>query len=238
MSAPNASPGVDLSAQLWMFDFDNTLVALEETVDWALSRTELEPMLREAGCPAGLFAEFPRGNLGLYNAVMRRLQAGAFTPAIPARELLQRASNIIEFHELAGVDRAQALPGAAELLTALAQRHVGAVIVTSNSSRTVYRWLARARLVYTVRTVVGRDSLLALKPAPDMLLMALERSQLQANAALFVGDSDADRLAAQAAGVRFFAIASTQERRTRMSGGGADAIFASPAELLRTLGAA
>jgi HAD superfamily hydrolase (TIGR01509 family) len=221
-----------------MFDFDNTLVALEETVDWALSRTELEPMLRAAGCPAELFTEFPRGNLGLYDAVMRRLAAGAFTPTMPARELLQRASNIIEFHELAGVDRAQALPGAAELLTELAHRHVGVVIVTSNSSRTVYRWLARARLVYTVRTVVGRDSLLALKPAPEMLLMALERSRLQADAALFVGDSDADRQAAKAAGVRFFAIAGTQERRTRMSGGGAQAIFASPAELLRTLGAA
>lgn len=238
MSAPNSNPKLDQSAQLWMFDFDNTLVALEETVDWALSRTELEPMLREAGCPAELFAEFPRGNLGLYDAVLRRLQAGAFTPAMPARELLQRASNIIEFHELAGVDRAQALPGAAELLTELAERQVGAVIVTSNSSRTVYRWLARARLVYAVRYVVGRDSLLALKPAPDMLLLALERSKVEANASLFVGDSDADLLAAKAAGVRFFAIVGTPERRTRMSHGGGDAIFASPAELLRTLGAA
>ncbi len=236
MSAPNISPGLGSSAQLWMFDFDNTLAALEETVDWALSRTELEPMLREAGCPAELFVEFPRGNLGLYDAVLRRLQAGAFTPTIPARELLQHASNIIEFHELAGVDRAQALPGAAELLTKLAERQIGVVIVTSNSSRTVYRWLARARLVYSVRTVVGRDSLLALKPGPDMLEQALERCTVEANAALFVGDSDADRLAAKAAGVRFFAIARTQERRTRMSR--ADAIFASPAELLRTLGAA
>ncbi|HEV3112056.1 MAG TPA: HAD family phosphatase [Candidatus Binataceae bacterium] len=236
MSAPNSNSGFDHSAQLWMFDFDNTLVALEQTVDWALSRTELEPMLREAGCPAELFAEFPRGNLGLYDAVLHRLQAGAFTPAIPARELLQRASHIIEFHELAGVDRAQALPGAAELLTELVKRNVGAVIVTSNSSRTVYRWLARTRLVYSVRSVVGRDSLLALKPAPDMLLLALERNKVEADSALFVGDSDADRLAATAAGVRFFAIAPTQERRTRMSG--VDAIFASPAELLQTLGAA
>lgn len=236
MSAPNSSPRLDPSAQLWMFDFDNTLVALEEKVDWALSRTELEPMLREAGIPAELFAQFPRGNLGLYNAVMRQLHAGTFTPAMPARELLQRASNIIEFHELAGVDRAQALPGAAELLTKLAERHADAVIITSNSSRTVYRWLARARLVYTVRFVVGRDSLLALKPAPDMLLLALQRYHVEPDAALFVGDSDADRLAAKAAGVRFLAIAGTPERRTRMGDGSEEAIFASPAELLETLG--
>jgi HAD superfamily hydrolase (TIGR01549 family) len=225
---------VTFSASLWMFDFDNTLVALEETVDWAASRAELEPMMRDAGCPPELFAEFPRGNLGLYDAAMHRLRAGAFTPAIAPRDLLQRASNIIEYHELAGVDRAQALPQAAELLTELAGRQVAVAIVTSNSSRTAYRWLARERLVYTVGLVVGRDSLLALKPSPEMVVQALERCRAEASAALFVGDSDADQLAAKAAAVRFVAIARSEQRRARM-GGAADAIFASPAELLRAL---
>src|SRR5215472_10702981 len=136
---------------LWMFDFDNTLVALEETVDWVLSRTELEPMLREAGCPEELFVECPRGNLVLYDAVLRRLRAGAFTPTIAPRDLLQRASNIIEYHELAGVDQAQALDGTPELLTGLANRQVSVAVVTSNSSRTVYRWLVRNHLVHTIR---------------------------------------------------------------------------------------
>jgi len=235
MSAPDPTTTLDLSARLWMFDFDNTLVALEETVDWAASRAELEPMLRQAGCPADLFVEFPRGNLGLYDAVLHRLQAAAFTPAIPPRELLHRASNIIEYHELAGVDRAQALPGAPELLTELARRQTAVVVVTSNSSRTVYRWLTRNRLVYTVRAVVGRDALMALKPAPDMVKRALEQCKTGNDAALFVGDSDADRMAASAAGVPFVAIARSTERRVRMSHDGARAIFASPGELLRAL---
>jgi len=236
MSDPQSSLILDRSIQLWMFDFDNTLVALEETVDWSASRVELEPMLREAGCPAELFAQFPRGNLGLYNAVLKRLRAGEFTPVIAPRELLQRASNIIEYHELAGVDRARPLPGAIELLTELATRRAPVAIVTSNSSRTVYRWLARMRLVYTVRVVVGRDSLMELKPAPEMLLHALARCGVQAQAALFVGDSDADRLAAQAAGVRIIGIARGEPARIGM--GGADAVFTSPAELLRALRAA
>jgi phosphoglycolate phosphatase-like HAD superfamily hydrolase len=234
MSASKTTPMIDLSARLWMFDFDNTLVALEETVDWAASRAELEPMLREAGCPPELFTRFPRGNLALYNEVLRQLRAGIFAPALAARELLQRASNIIEFHELAGVDRAEALPAAAELLTELARRQVHSVIVTSNSSRTVYRWLARARLVYTVKTVVGRDSFLPLKPAPDSLVQAMDRSHVDAAGAIFVGDSDADRLAAQAAGVRFLAIA-RGGRSARAELEGAAAVFSSPAELLATL---
>ncbi len=235
MPMANPDPRLDLSARLWMFDFDNTLAALEQTVDWAASRAELEPILRLAGCPAELFVEFPRGNLGLYNAVLQRLHAGAFTSAMTPLELLQRASNIIEHHELAGVDQAQPMPGAAQLLEQLARRRANVVIVTSNSSRTVYRWLARSRLVYTVRTVVGRDSLLPLKPAPDMLRRALEHCKAHRDAALFAGDSDADRLAALAAGVRFVAIARSQEQRALMRRHGVGAIFESPAELLAAL---
>ena len=238
MSAPTVSLSLDTAAQLWMFDFDNTLVALEETVDWAQSRRELEPMLAAAGCPAELFAEFPRGNLLLYDAVAHRLAASAFTPMIPPRELLQRASHIIEYHELAGVDRAQPLPGAVDLLTELAKRQVPVAIVTSNSSRTAVRWLARARLVHTVRIVVGRDTLLALKPASDMIWRALEHCKVAASAALFIGDSDADLKAARAAAVRFFAIAPNPQRRARMTEGGADAVLSSPAELFEELRAA
>jgi phosphoglycolate phosphatase-like HAD superfamily hydrolase len=190
-------------------------------------------MLRQAGCPAELFERFPRGNLALYNEVLHQLKAGTFTPALPVRELLQRASNIIEFHEMAGVDRADPLPGAAELLTEIARRQIHCIIVTSNSSRTVYRWLARTRLVYTVKTVVGRDSLLPLKPAPDSLVHALDRSHVDAPAAIFAGDSDADRLAAKAAGVRFVAIApGAQISQPELD---AVAVFSSPAELLHQL---
>jgi len=235
MSTFNADIRLQASSQLWMFDFDNTLVALEETVDWAASRQELEPMLRDAGCPAELFAEFPRGNLVLYDAILHRLREGRFTPTLPARELLQRASDIIESFELDGVDRAQPLPGAADLLIELAQRHVPVAIVTSNSSRTAYRWLARARLVPTVRMVAGRDTFLPLKPAPDMLRRALDQGKAEANAALFVGDSDADLNAAGAAGVRFAAIASSQQARSRMRDRHVEPVFASPAELLRAI---
>src|SRR5271169_2705841 len=106
MSAPDHNLTLHPAPQLWLFDFDNTLVALEETVNWNESRRELEPMLRAAGCPPRLFDEFPRGNLLLYDAIRRGLEAQVFTPTIPARDLLQHASNIIEYHELAGVDRA------------------------------------------------------------------------------------------------------------------------------------
>ncbi|MGH7841364.1 MAG: hypothetical protein ACREQT_07540, partial [Candidatus Binataceae bacterium] len=61
----------------WLFDFDNTLVALESEVDWAASRVELEAYLRREGVGDAIFAEIPRGNLPLYEAIRARLMAGA-----------------------------------------------------------------------------------------------------------------------------------------------------------------
>ncbi len=93
MSASDTPIKLDPFTQLWMFDFDNTLVALEETVDWGASRQELEPMLRAAGCPAELFVEFPRGNLSLLQRDIASPYClwQASLPTVPPRDLLQRA---------------------------------------------------------------------------------------------------------------------------------------------------
>ncbi len=39
-------------ARVWLFDFDNTLAALEGQVDWAASRRELEINRSQSGCPS------------------------------------------------------------------------------------------------------------------------------------------------------------------------------------------
>src|SRR5579863_10269375 len=86
-------------ATAWLFDFDNTIARLEPEVDWARGRTVLEPYLRSVGTPDALFTEIPRGNLPLYEAYRARFGA-------EHRDVLMRASEIIESFELAGVDRA------------------------------------------------------------------------------------------------------------------------------------
>ena len=44
-------------AQLWLFDFDNTLAALEREVDWPGGRRELEAALRAMGVEAKIFVD-------------------------------------------------------------------------------------------------------------------------------------------------------------------------------------
>jgi HAD superfamily hydrolase (TIGR01549 family) len=214
--------------KLWMFDFDNTIARLEPEVDWAGGRLILEPYLRSVGAPEELFARIPRGNLPLYDAY-RNLALAEFSPPHMA-EALRHASEIIEKIELAGVDRAQPLEGAIEILMALKASGASVAIVTSNSSKTVQRWFDR-NSVAPIDAIVGRDTLLGLKPAPDMLIRALELFSVDRSEAAFVGDSDADVRAAQNCGVRFYGIAPSDSARDRLLGAGATEIFGSPAAL-------
>ncbi|MBI3758842.1 MAG: HAD family hydrolase [Deltaproteobacteria bacterium] len=168
-------------AKLWLFDFDNTLAALEREVDWPGSRRELEAYLRAEGVDHKIFVEIPKGNLPLYSALHSRwlrTSASIASEAVPFRDaaqaLLTHASEIIERNELIGVERAQPTPGAIDLLKALIAKGATVIIVTSNSSRTVARWLEIHHVSDLVDAIVGRDSLLALKPSPEMVTRALE----------------------------------------------------------------
>lgn len=240
-----APPGNLATARVWLFDFDNTLVALEPEVDWAASRVELERYLRQAGVGEAIFREVPKGNLPLYEKLRGRLMehAGEGAAGIADRALhgvspaglLAGASELIEAYELRGAERAQPLPGAIGLLHAVGARNRPIAIVTSNSSRTVSRWLERHGLYARVDFIVGRDSLLPLKPAPDMVVRALTLTSAAVAEAVFVGDSAADAGAAQAAGVAFYGIAATVERRERLGEDGAREIFGAPAELAEHL---
>jgi phosphoglycolate phosphatase-like HAD superfamily hydrolase len=214
--------------KLWMFDFDNTIARLEPEVDWAGGRRVLEPYLRSVGAPEELFARIPRGNLPLYDAY-RTLTLTA-PNHVQVTEDLRHASEIIEGIELAGVDRAQPLEGAIETLAALKVSSAAVAIVTSNSSKTVARWFEMNRGA-SIDAIVGRDTLLGLKPAPDMLIRALELFSVDRSEAAFVGDSDADVRAAKSCGIRFFGIAPTDSARDRLLAAGATEIFGSPAAL-------
>jgi phosphoglycolate phosphatase-like HAD superfamily hydrolase len=183
-------------ARLWLFDFDNTLAALECEVDWPGSRRELEACLRGQGVDDKIFVEIPKGNLPLYAALHTRWlrasspEANNRRPSSETAEaLLRRSSEIIERHELIGVERAHPTAGAIDLLEALVARGAVVEIVTSNSSRTGARWLELQGITGLVRAVIGRDSLLALKPSPEMVVQALEIASVPATDAVFVGDS-------------------------------------------------
>jgi HAD superfamily hydrolase (TIGR01509 family) len=192
--------------------------------------------LRELGVPKYLFEKFPRGNLPLYNAAHSRLleliadRSSGFNPA-RVRSILRRASKMIEKYEIAGVDRAAPLEGAIDLIKQLKKKGATLAIVTSNSSRTIRRWFSNHHLSRLIDVIVGRNSLLALKPAPDMISRALELCDVRAKDSAFVGDADSDYRAAAALGIEFFGVAFNQNLRDNLAAAGARRIFSSPAAL-------
>lgn len=222
--------------KLWIFDFDNTLARLEPEVDWPGGRRELEPMLRELGVPEDLFEKFPRGNLPLYTGTRSRLleltgdRASRFNTT-RVRSILRRASKMIEKYEMAGVDRAAPLEGAIELLKQLKEKGVALAIVTSNSSRTIRRWFSIRRLSRLIDVIVGRDSLMALKPSPEMISRALALCDVRAKDSAFVGDAASDYRAAAELDVEFFGVAFNQNLRDQLAAAGARRVFSSPAAL-------
>lgn len=227
-------------AQAWLFDFDNTLAALEPEVDWAASRVELEAFLRDEGVGPAIFAEFPKGNLVLYEALRSRLTDSPTSPHLVTEgglarrnpfALLRHASAIIEAFELRGVCTATEVPGARDLLRILHSKSRPIAIVTSNSSRTTTSWLQRERLDSGLTAVVGRDAMLPLKPAPTSVVRALGLCSVRAADAIFVGDAPTDFQAAVTAGVRFIGIATTPTRRARLIEAGASTIVSSLVEL-------
>jgi HAD superfamily hydrolase (TIGR01549 family) len=236
LTSRTGSPRPLVRKKLWIFDFDNTLARLEPEVDWAGGRRELEPMLRELGVPEDLFEKFPRGNLPLYNATRTRLleligdRSSGFSAA-RVRAILRAASKMIENYEMEGIDRAAALEGAIDLMGQLKKKGAVLAIVTSNSSRTIRRWFAIHRLSRLLDVIVGRDSLLGLKPASEMISRALQRCEVSAKDSAFVGDADSDYLAAAALGIDFFGVALNQSLRDKLVAAGARRIFSSPAAL-------
>jgi HAD superfamily hydrolase (TIGR01549 family) len=168
----------------------------------------------------------------LYNALLTRLlhdcQHGA--------KMMQQASAIIESYELQGIEHASPLPGAIDLLLELRSRGKRIAIVTSNSSRTVARWLVLHGLVPAVGAIIGRDSMLPLKPSPEMIIRALELSDGSASDAVLVGDSEADLHTAHRAQVAFFGVSADLDGRNRLGSLGACDVFCSPLDLARHLG--
>ena len=228
---PGASPA---AGALWLFDFDNTLALLESEVDWAASRRELQAFLTTTRVAGDLLEQFPIGNLLLYDALRSRLLAGgAACDTADARAILTRASAIIEKYELAGVDRAAPAQGALDLLRSLEANGIPIAIVTSNCSRTVARWIGRNRVASAIRAIVGRDTMLPLKPASDMVERALEVCGVAATSAALAGDSVADLKSAAAAGVRFYGVAIRPASRDALIAAGAMEVFSSPAALGR-----
>lgn len=132
-------------------------------------------------------------------------------------------------------ERLRPLPGAADLVRAVAGRGLAVVLASS----------ARAPELDQLRRVLGADDVITAatsssdaersKPAPDILQAALDRSGVDPGSAVFVGDSVWDVQAAGKLGIPVIGLACGGTSAAELTEAGAVAVHDDPAALLAAL---
>ncbi|RIY02159.1 phosphoglycolate phosphatase [Aureimonas flava] len=96
--------------------------------------------------------------------------------------------------------------GATDAVRLLAERNIALGVVTNKPAAETADILAHFGLADRMAVVVGGDAGPRKKPAPDLLIHACRQLGIEPGEALFVGDSENDVEAAQAAGMAVVAM--------------------------------
>ncbi|MBQ0906602.1 HAD family hydrolase [Micromonospora sp. U21] len=132
-------------------------------------------------------------------------------------------------------ERLTPLPGAAALLRACAERGLRVVLATSASEHEVGALRHALDADDVVDTVTSSADAQQSKPAPDILVAALDQSGLAAERVVFVGDSVWDVAAAGKLDIPCVGLTCGGTSRGELAGAGAVAVYDDPAALLATL---
>jgi len=206
-----------------LFDLDGTLLdsVYQHVLAWheALQKEGIELSVwrihRRVGMSGGLFAK----------ALLR--ETGADLDRV-------RTARLQRLHEQAYARRLQQvrpLPGTKQLLSHLSEMRVPWAIATSGRRETAAHSVELLGIPGDV-PVVTRDDVLHAKPDPDLFLEAMRRLRLDATAAIIVGDSIWDMLAARRARALGVGVLSGGYGQDELETAGAYRVYEDPAGLL------
>ncbi len=155
--------------------------------------------------------------------------ADCFARYLPAERVEEAVLGYRAIYERTMHDISPPFPESARLLDGLHARGIRTGVVSNKRAQAVRELLERKG--WPLDVIVGEGEGIAPKPAPDMLLHALERIDVRPEEALYVGDSELDALAAAAAGMPFIALTTGHTPAAAFGRVGAAAVHASLAEL-------
>ena len=112
----------------------------------------------------------------------------------------RRARSTVEAVEMEAARAAELNPGARDLLRDLRCCGLRLALITNNHRSAMHAVVGKFGLEFDL--LLSREDA-PLKPAPDLLNMALEQLSLEPGDACFVGDGRHDQLASEAAGMRY-----------------------------------
>ncbi len=218
-------PVADRTFAAVIFDLDGTLIDSTAAVERSWRR-----WAEEEDVPAARLA-------GLHGVPARGIVERVLPPE--RWDAAERRIHAIELADTAGIE---VLPGASAALAALAgATGAGVAPVRAAIATSCTRPLAEARLSATglarPPVVVTVDDVARGKPAPDPFLEAARQLGVDPAACLVVEDAPSGLEAARAAGCATLAVTTTTPPETLRSGGGADAVVATLADVVVVLDA-
>jgi HAD superfamily hydrolase (TIGR01549 family) len=218
--------GSDVGPPAFLFDLDGTLIdsVYQHVLAWqeALTGVGIELSVwrvhRKIGMSGGLFVA----------ALLR--ETGVELSADEIREL--NLAHVGAFAKRR--DSVRALPGAVELLAELTDREVKWAIATSGLAAAARPALDMLGLPPDT-PLITRDQVRHAKPDPDLFLAAADRIGVDIEAAIVVGDSIWDLLAARRARALGVGLLAGGYGRDELERAGAYRVYADPADLLAHL---
>jgi phosphoglycolate phosphatase len=131
---------------------------------------------------------------------------------------------------------ASAYDGVHDLLTSVNARGIKQGIISNNQGEVVRIITRHLGLAAHLTLAWGEDDVRAPKPAPDGIHQAAEQLGVALDRVLFIGDSENDSEAAQAAGVRCVGVTWGIHPRVKLATLGFDHLIDHPRELLHLVG--
>ena len=217
-----------------VFDLDATLINLGEHVDWRRAQGEIKRAYVTQGCSQedvdacsanGLFAMLEE----LWEINQAKLGAAK------ANVIQGEAYAILNNYEEKGVPGCSLMPSCIEALDWIKVQGVPMGICTSNSQEAAEQALKTLGLDRYFKAVIGRNTVLRMKPYPDQLKACYECLGTKPDRGVVVGDSHRDVLAGKALGSYTVVVPVYFTRLDKVREAGADMIIGSLAELPRAL---
>jgi pyrophosphatase PpaX len=189
-----------------LFDLDGTLIEFKFKV-----RESREAMIRflqsEGFDVSGMTTETKTQSIFDLAESQLQSQAGLVGKGHTVGKIRGDLSSILDDFELRAFGEAKAHPGSLKVLRSISERGIKTAVVTNSGRKPVDALLGGFGFLPYLTLIITRDEVKKLKPQPDGLLTALEKLGVNAEDALYVGDSVIDIDAAKSAHVISVAVA-------------------------------
>jgi phosphoglycolate phosphatase len=209
--------GEEIEAELIIFDLDGTLLdastrhrnlarARTETIGRLVGGRAVEEWAKLSGVDKDTFEIDPQGPLA--RAPRREdlavASAAIYVSGYPWHEAWKLAERAYEEadHLQEELYRPKLVEGAGEALRSLKETGFKLGIATNGEGTSASAMMKELGLLDLFDIVLGADSVVEAKPAPEMLLLACERVGVPPGRTLFVGDQLEDMRAGRAASVK------------------------------------